>query len=220
MVLILLLTGGALMAQESYRKFRFSVLADPHLNWLHTDAVGVDPGKIQPGIGAGLRMEHFFQPQYAFSWGVQFNATGGSLVYQDTLFLNRITGPDTLMPGSTLRHRLQYVEIPFALRLMTQQIGYTTFFAEFGLDPWINTRALIDSKESGIVKDPYEHEVAAFNLAYHCGLGVFYSLSPNLTLIIGLNYKNTFLDLTRDAGFRSPDNVRVNQAGLTIGILF
>lgn len=219
-MLMLSLTAVSSHAQQNERRVRFSVLSEPHLNWLYSDVQKVVNGPLRLGIGGGLRLDYFFQSHYAFSVGVNMNVTGGNLVYQDPLILNRTTGLDTLAPGSTITYRLQYVEIPIAIKLLTREIGYLTYFAEFGLDPLINNRALINATDNNIESDPYQHEIGTFNLAYHGGFGVHYSFGGDLSLIVALEYKNSFLDLTLDKGLMPPDNIRLNQAALKIGILF
>jgi len=220
LILLAALSSADLQSQDASNRTRLALMAEPHLNWLNTDAQGIDQGSIRAGFGGGLRLEHYFQTHYAFSWGVQFNQTGGNLLHVDTLFLNRITGTDTLRPGTTLTYNLQYVEFPLAIRFLTREIGYTILYSEFGLDPAINTRAYLNASDNNIKKDPWMHEIAGFNLAYHASIGIMYSFSRNLTLLAGLSYKNNFLDITRDGGFLDPDNVRFNQVGLNLGLIF
>jgi len=211
---------SSVVAQQDYERFTFSIVAGPHVQWLHTDQLQADPGTIGVGFGAGLMADYYFQPHYIFSFGLRFNQTGGAISYGGPVYLNRITGLDTLQAGTKIKYHLQYVEIPLALKLMSREIGYVSFRTEFGLDPWINIKSLVSATDNNIRKEPYAHQINGFNLAYHLGTGINYSLGNGMALLFTLFYKNTFLDVTKDAGMPVHDNVRLNQAGITFGIVF
>ena len=209
-----------LSAQEENRKVRFLLYGEPHINWLYSDEPHLETGTVRMGVDAGMRLDLNFDRYYAFSFGAGIHQTGGKIGFTDTLYLDRITGFDTLVPGTQITYRLQYVEIPLAVKFKTPQIGYTTLFAEVGLDPMISTRALIDATDNSIIKESFQQGVYGFNLAYHTGIGLVYELRNGMGLQFQLVYQNTFLDVTREGNIRQPDNTRLNQAGLSIGIIF
>jgi hypothetical protein len=47
-----------------------------------------------------------------------------------------------------------------------------------------------------------------------------YAFGNGMGLQVQAIYKNTFLDVTRENDIRKPDNTRINQAGLSIGLIF
>lgn len=218
---ITLLFGSTLLpAQHSFRRVNFAISLQPHLNWIHADESFLGKGPVRLGIEGGLRMDYKFERFYALSFGVNLNQTGGNIIYKEALYLDLINGQNILQPGTRVTYRLQYVEIPVALKFIMPEIGYLTGFAEFGLDPMFNTHAFINATDNNIEKEPFQQGVNKFNLAWHTGIGFNYSLGGSLSLQFAIVYKNTFLDVTRENDIRKADNARINQVGLNMGLVF
>jgi opacity protein-like surface antigen len=209
-----------LFAQHAARKVSFGINLQPHVNWIRGDESFIGKGPVRLGIEGGLRLDYKFERFFALSFGVGLNQTGGNIVYKENLYLDLNSGLDTLLPGTRVSYRLQYVEVPAALKFILPEIGYQTWFAEVGLDPMFNTKAFINATDNNIAKEPFQQGVSRFNLAWHTGIGVTYSLGGNLSLQAALVYKNTFLDVTRENEIRKADNARINQVGLRMGIVF
>jgi len=218
--IILVFSPALLHAQHSDRRVSFAVNLQPHVNWIHGDESFLNSGPVRLGIEGGLRLDYKFERFYALSFGVNLNQTGGNIRYKDALSLDLNNGMVTLLPGTKVTYRLQYVEIPVALKFIMPEIGYSTLFLEIGLDPMINTGAFINATDNNIEKEPFQQGVGKFNLAWHTGLGLNYSLGGSLSLQFAIVYKNTFLDVTRENDIRKADNARINQVGLTIGLVF
>jgi len=218
---IILLFGSTLLhAQHSDRRVSFAFSLQPHLNWIHADESFLGQGPVRLGTEGGLRMDYKFERFYALSFGLNLNQTGGNIIYKDALYLDLIHGHDILQPGTRVTYRLQYVEIPVALKFIMPEIGYSTLFAEIGLDPMFNTQAFINATDNNIEKEPFQQGVNKFNLAWHTGIGINYSLGERLSLQFAIVYKNTFLDVTRENDSQKADNARINQVGLNMGIVF
>lgn len=207
-------------AQYHDRRVNFAISLGPQVNWIHADEPHLSTGPIRMGIGAGLRLDYKLQRFYALSFGVNLIQTGGNVIYNEPLYLDLTSGMDTLLQGTKVTYRLQYVEIPFALKILLPEIGYSTWYFEAGLDPMFNTQAFINTTDNNIEKEPFRQGVSPFNLAWHTGLGLNYSLGGSVCLQFTLFYMNSFLDVTRENDIRKPDNSRINQVGLNFGILF
>jgi len=175
---------------------------------------------VRAGISAGLRMDIRLRKHTALSFGVDWNHTAGNLYYQNPVIIDRVYGLDTLGAGASLIYRMQYLEIPVALKFFLPEIGYTTLFCEAGLDPMFNTGATLTQKPRGFNKESFVQGVAHFNLAYHAGIGFIYSFGEHLALQVLALYENTFLDVTRENEVRTDDNTRLNQVGLSVGLIF
>jgi hypothetical protein len=187
---------------------------------MHSDESTLGNGPIRLGLEGGLRLDYRFEKAFAFSFGISLNQTGGNIIYNKELVLDLSKGLVTLLPGTRVTYRLQYVEVPLALKFVLPEIGYQTWFAEIGLDPMFNTRAYINATDNNIEKEPYMNGINKFNLAWHTGLGLNYSLGGRLSLQFALVYKNTFLDVTSEKSLRKADNARINQIGLNVGLVF
>lgn len=218
-VIALLACTAVLNGQYAGRRVSYAISLQPHISWMHADELFTEKGPIRMGIESGLRVDYRFQRSFAFSFGLNLNHTGGNITYTDGLRLDLADGIDTVEPGTRVTYRLQYVEIPLALKLILPEIGYSTYFAEFGIDPMFNSRAFINATDNNIHKEPFKQGIGNVNLAWHTGAGLNYSLGGRLSLQFALIYKNTFLDVTRENNIRKADNVRINEIGLRIGLV-
>jgi hypothetical protein len=210
----------ALSGQSNDRKVRFSLGMEPHLNWIGSEDTHISKGPVRAALSGGVRIDYRFMKPFAFSFGANWNQTGGNIIYSVPIPLDLSAQRDTLMAGTRITYRLRYVEIPVALKIVLPEMGYSTWFIEAGLDPMFITGGFIDATDNNIDKVPFEEGVTPFNLAWHGGLGIDYSLGRFMSLRFELLYKNTFLDITREQDIRKPDNARVNQVGLCIALVF
>ena len=218
---IILFTGFvSLQAQKSYRRVSFGFGLQPHVSWFHADEAALSKGPVRLGIEGGLRLDFALQRLIALSVGVNLNQTGGNIIYNESQILDLDSVSKTVDAGTRVTYRLQFIEVPIAIKLMLPEIGYSTWFAEIGLDPMFNSSAYINATDNNIQREPFQQGVSRFNLAWHSGLGINYSLGRRMSLQFALMYKNSFLDMTRENDIRDADNVRINQVGLKMGILF
>ncbi len=217
---VLVFSFSMVDAQFQDRRLRFAVSVEPHFNWFHLADLNTDKGPGRLGINGGVRLDYKFEKFCAFSFGVNWNQTGGNIIYKDTLHLDLGAGNDTLRPGTRVTYRLQYIEIPLALKFMTREIGYSTGFLEIGLDPMFNIHSYINATDNNVENEPFKQGINRINLAWHTGVGLIYSLGGSVSLQFAVTYKNTFLDVTRENSIRKPDNARINVIGLNVGILF
>jgi len=221
LTVVTLLFGSVLLyAQHPTRRVNFAITLQPNVNWIHADELHLSTGPVRMGFEGGLRVDYKFERFYALSFGVNLNQTGGNILYNEPFILIRESGRDTLQSGTKVTYRLQYVEIPVAFKLILPEIGYSTGFAEVGIDPMLNTQAFINATDNNIEKESFEDGVRKFNLAWHAGLGLNYSLGGHMSVRVALMYKNTFLDVTSENNIRKADNTRINQVGLNIGLVF
>lgn len=215
LLIVLFLLGGSAVLQGQSR-LRFSVHADPQFAWLKSDEENVVHDGAILHVQTGLLMDLFFQRNYAFAIGLGINNLGGKLLYTDSTRF--ITDADTLLvsPGQTVRHNLQYLDIPLGLKLKSEELGYATFFLEAGFNPMINIAARVTSKDDSFEKENIREETRLFNLGYHVGIGVEYRLGGNTSAVGGVRWSSGLTDVT------GSDQANVNTRALSIhlGILF
>ena len=211
---------GSLSAQYKDSPLKFTISAASHLNWLFSDHPDNTPGPVRLGGGAELHLDYFFEPHFAFSTGVIWTLTGGNMIYSKSVPMSFITGLYTLPPGAQLTYRLQFVEIPLGLKLVSREIGYSTFFSDFGINPMWRNKATGDTSDGMNEKNPIFKEVSRYNVGYHVELGICYSLGNKTSIVVSGFYKNTFLDFTTDYMDKPHDNSRINLAGIKLGFGF
>lgn len=181
---------------------RFSFVLAPQLSWIKSDHDNIDNKGSDFGYNFGVVIDRFFGNNYAFSTGLTINTTGGKLAYQpvgDEAAYNRT-------------YKLKYIEVPLGLKLRSEDIHRANIYGRFGLSPQINIQAR-DGNDKNISK-----EVRLFDLGYHLGGGVEYSLGGRNALMLGLVFTNGFSDVTKQAPF--DDKSILNRLVFEFGFIF
>jgi hypothetical protein len=98
------------------------------------------------------------------------------------------------------------------LRLRSGDLHRTNIYGRFGLSPQINIKA---SDSNG---DNIDYEVKVFDLGYHLGGGIEYSLGGRNALMFGLIFNNGFVDITKKEHF--DDKAILNRLTFEFGFIF
>jgi hypothetical protein len=106
------------------------------------------------------------------------------------------------------------------MKLQTNRIGYTRYFVEAGLDPLIRLKSTIDVDYEDLKNEPFTEGIPVFNLAYHQQSGydihlpvcwpfrcLFFTRIPSLILL-------------KSTPKQPADNIRLNQAGISLALTF
>lgn len=211
MLLFFLMYGYSASAQV-----RFGVVAHPQYTWMASETADVTNRSGKIGFNGGLIIEKYFAENYAFMSGISISVEGGKLSYEDTLHYVVNNAQTRIFPETKLDYSLQYVQIPFGLKLKSNEIGYTTFFANLGFTAGINIKARLKDSEKQIQDEDISEEIKLFDLGYHFGGGIEYSLGGNTSVLAGVSFVNGFIDITG----RSEDKITMKNISLRLGILF
>jgi hypothetical protein len=198
------------------KEMRFSVHADPQFAWFSSDEAEVTPSGSIFNIQTGLQMDLFFSPNYAFALGFGINNMGGRLMYTDSTSFTSDTDTLWAMPGSIMKHRLQYIDIPLGLKLKTEELGYITGFLQIGFNPMFNINAFGTTEDKAFDKENIRESTNLFSLGYHVGAGVEYRLGGKTAVIGGLRWSSGLTDVTGS----DKANVTLNAISIHVGILF
>jgi hypothetical protein len=202
-------------AQVVWTRFKFGVQASPTFSWLKTDDQKIRNNGFNTGMKLGATADYFFLENYAISTGIGFafnqggklfHEVGGNFLSNSTLSDNRYNSnqvPKPLEDEVNVRYHIQYVEIPLALKMKTQQFGYLRYFAQAPiLNIGIRTQARGDIKAENInlKAENIKPDVKSLALSWGIGGGVEYDVSPSTSLVGGLYFNKMFTDITRDRG--------------------
>ena len=215
--LLLLIGLGFVSAGFAQQNFSLSFSASPTLNWMSPGVREIQNNKSTVGYEFGVNADIFFDEKhrYAFNTGVMIANTGGELTYNTSGDFS--FGGETFASGTSIRYRLEYVEIPFALKLRTKQFYRWTYWGLFGIVGSVNVRAKGDSSDGVLDKTDINKEVKLFNTALNLGLGGEYDLGERNALILGLAYKSGFSDITkRSLG----EKTTLNSLTFKLGLVF
>jgi hypothetical protein len=205
---------------QSQQKIGFGVHADPAISWFSSDISAVRNDGARPGFNFGLSYNKYFTPNYSFSTGISLINAGGRLTSKDTTVMEFTNFNSVVLPGKPVTYKIQYLSVPIGLKLQTNQIGYLTFFTDLGFDPKIVIGSKADILSINISGENAKKEVNMFNLSYHVTAGIEYSLGGSTALLLGLNFDNNFLDITKDNGKQLTDKISHKILSVRLGINF
>jgi len=181
-------------------------------------------------FGFGLSTDILFTETYAIGTGLNIDNMGGTLEYltQKKEFAGQPEEMDYIVERERT-YNLKYVELPLTLKMRTNEIGYITYWGQFGLGLGINWRANAEDTDSYIrefdsdtgnwegtdkadvsledidVSD--EIKIARASLIF--GAGIEYNLSGSTSIVAGLTFNNGITNIfSKDAlGIeRQPEN--------------
>lgn len=218
--LVLLLTAGPLLADDDFG-FRFGLNASPNLSWFRTETRGYDNRGVDLGFSYGLIVDYEFAQNYAVTSGLNILSTGGKMRYR---YLHE--GVDT---HKRRDYNLRYLELPLGLKLRTDEMGFMTYYGQFGLGFGFNIRAKADDRiyleEDSTLRFSevdISDETRFLRASLIIGAGAEYSLGGRTSLLGGITFHNSFaniLDVDNPAVATSPSAVN-NYLELTLGVMF
>jgi hypothetical protein len=217
LISFLIFSASALNAQQ---KISFGIHADPAISWFSSDNNGIKNDGARPGFNFGLKFNKYFTPNYSFSTGINILSAGGRLVSKDTSTMAFSNFTSIVDPGNPVIYRIQYLTVPIGIKLQTNQIGYLTFFTDLGIDPKVVIGGKADIPSLDISGENAMNELRMFNLSYHVTAGIEYSLGGNTAMVLGLNFDNNFLDITKENGDQLIDKISHKIVSFRIGVNF
>lgn len=210
--LILILIIGLYLpaiSEAQDQKFHFGFKITPNMAWIKPDQKNLDREGYRFGFTYGVQTEFRLSENYAFATGAQMSYRGGKL--------KRDSGADSL--GNNLAdvstiYKIQYVEIPLTIKMLTNQFNKVRYFGQFGFAPGVMIRAL---KEVGSEdKIDAKKDINFFNVNMIIAAGLEYEISGSTVAFGGIEFNNGFVDVIDGDGGKGFSNY----LGLNIGILF
>lgn len=205
--------GYSAIAQD----VKFGVFIEPQITWLTPEARNISTDGTTLGLNGGLSVDKYFQKNYAISTGLSTGWQGGKLKFDDQITMEVYDSVTTLPANSVVKYRLNYITVPLGLKLRSNEIGFITFFASIGFTNQINIKAIASSDlgANALDKDAIKSEIGLFNMGYHIGGGVDYSLGKDTSISLGIIYNDGFIDITT-----SSPRVTSRMISLRAGIIF
>jgi hypothetical protein len=205
----------AVLSLNTHSQVRFGLYGNVLGSWFSTSGKNIENTGFKTKIGYGLQFDNFFTENYAFTMGLNMHNTGSNLKLSDTFALNIDGTSDTILPGNSIHYYYQAIRIPIGLRFLTNEIGYSTFYAELGLAPEIMLKASADIPSLGIKKGNIIKETNLINVGYFIGGGLEYSLGGSTRIMCGLLYQNGLVNMTK-----FDETVNMHFFTLKTGVIF
>jgi len=251
-IVLVLLSIGTLSAQESpgvsFKKHRLGVRIAPGISYLNVGKLGQENDGVSYAFGYGLQYEYGFSDNFSISTGLLMNTFRGNVNYNDSLYFvyeksaSGQTVKDTASQILGRKYTFKSIDIPFALKLKTPEIGYLTYFVEFGTtlsiiyDSYTSKNNVIltsGDSEAELSGDSEKinanDDVNLFKGALNVGLGVEYNLIGNTSLLVGLNWNSAFTNILnkksdelfyQNGGGKFNQVVKSDYIALSIGVQF
>lgn len=180
-------------SQEVEKNFKLGFTLSPNLSWVTNDGNDFVADGSKVGFSYGVLADIGFAKNYFFS----------------TAFTVTALNSKALKTGvSTDQYRLQYIEVPFTLKLKSNPTDQGRFYGQFGLGTGINISAKKDAESAGsniLVKDiSISSDVNAFRLGLIMGAGAEWNAGRNLTVLTGVTFNNGFTKVFKDYDSRNP----------------
>lgn len=202
-VLLVFIFNSSLSAQ----KFQFGIHGLPLLNYVTTDDENVETAaKLK--FGFGLITQYNFTDRYSLSTGVDILNRGGEITLRDT----------------TGNYSAGFVNIPIILKMRSREVGYLTYFANFGggLSFKTGEDVSFDPEFDQNQVAELDYYISPLNITFAIGGGVEYNLGGSTSLIAELTYNRSLVDnfasdniyLTSDAKYK------LDYVALKVGIIF
>jgi len=214
--ILLIITFFTFNSFAQIDRFTFGLKFSPSISWLKSSTKGLDSEGSKLGFSYGIMTDFNFTDNYSFATGLDITYRGGVL----STVLN-----DSLYRGTTT-YRLQYIEIPLTLKMRTNEIGYFTYFGQFGLVPGINIRAKGDVEFSPTIAGfpnkateddiDLKDEINVPTLSLLIALGTEYSLAGDTRLMIAFAFNNGFIDVLDNKSLKATSSY----FALNLGVFF
>ena len=207
-------------------KFRMGLHFLPSVAWMDVrDGTTLSDGSIVR-FGFGFTADVMFADNYAIGTGINVFRNGGRFSHFD-----RIQGdPQDVSNDSTQflvrRDRVltqHWVELPLSFKFRTREIGYITYWGQFGLGLGLNLRSTADDRldylyqevdadqdlwveasDLGVFPEddlPVEDDAALLRAAMLIGVGIEYNLSGKTALLLGATFNNGLFNVVSNRNF-------------------
>ena len=188
---------------DENRTIRFGLQFNPNISWFKANSDGYKSGGSEIGFEYGLSFEYFISKNHLISTGVFMLNPGGNLNYKGVA----LNLSDSLVSADVENeYRLGYINIPLTLKLRTNEIGYFTYFGQFGINAAFNyraksealytyqeTRKSFPSSYLDTRKDA-KGDINFINMNLVIGGGIEYNISGNTSLMLGVTFNNGFIN--------------------------
>lgn len=225
-------------AQDDFRKFRFGLKASPNVGWFKPDTKGFESEGAKINFSYGLMTEFGLGNNYSLATGLEVTTLGGKLSFPDSTFYYVDDIVDTANRFILMErtYKVQYIDLPILLKMKTNEIGYLTYFGQFGFNFGFRTKATADdygrfpstAKEAELEDNNINKDANLMRIGLNIGAGAEYNLSGKTSLLFSVNYNNGFTNalkknsssLKNAAGAELAQKALSKYIALNVGILF
>ena len=217
--LLLTLSIAILIIPASAQKFSGGFEGGFIYSWLNTNSKNATTVNGRLNFTYGAFLDKNLSDVFTLTTGINSNYLGGAVRYKDPITLNWDDKDYNISKDAKITYKIQQLEIPISIKGKTQEIGYITYFGRLGMSPAIVIKSRADIE--GTVMDPenklvtdeedlvdlnIKKNINPFNIGWHVGGGIEYSLGGSTSVIAELMFSQNFLSMTKDNITEPTDN--------------
>ena len=230
-----LITGTAtLHAQDatSSEGVRFGLKLSPNMGIVKPETKGIDGNGTGLGYTFGLMTEFPIgtNGNYRFATGLNLNNIVGK--WKESYSYYDVGGTTLKTKELETEAKLQYIELPLTIKLMTNEIGYMRYYAVVGAGNAFNIKAKasqvvptqvgtlndepIVSEFTELKDEDLQDDIMLYKASLIVGAGMEYNFSGSTSLLVGLTYNNGFTNILDIEGQKA----KAHYFELTVGVFF
>lgn len=171
----------------SQRRVNLGLTFSPNMSWLRYGGNNKVDKKLELGYSYGLAADFALAENYAFATGF--------------LVTNLKSSAQLAPQAPTNTYKIQYLDIPFGLKLKSTQRYYRSYFGQFGFTGGIkmsSERAVGDEESLDLGS-----EAKPLRLGLQIGGGVEWQLDHNLKMMTGLSFNNGLNEVFKEGGAKN-----------------
>jgi hypothetical protein len=223
-LIVFVFMSSIVTAQSTDRTFRFGVYGDLGTSWAKPKIDGYNYNGITSAYGYGLLFDYYFTKNYVFNSGLYVDYIGGKLSFDENKTIDGILKSGIM----NRKYAIQYLEIPIALKLKTNEIGYLRYFVQLGFNTGFRLKAkgTDEFEYAASVTKPettsITKQVSFFKLSFVAGLGAEYEINSSISAFGQLNFNNGLSDYLSGSNVQTgiKEKAILNKLGLTVGLIF
>jgi len=215
-IIILILLSISLLSQS--QSFKLGFQASPQLTWMNSSDNLILNDQSRLGIKYGIDADIYLfgVPRYSLNTGlfISYNSFKTMYSLENPILVNNIS----LANPVSIKYKLNYIEIPFDIKLRSDQFYRLTYYGQFGITNLINISAKAESSDLKLSSSDVSESIRMFEMGMIMGGGVEYDVGGNTALNFGIQYTNYFLDATSIKNL--DEKTKFNSLRLVIGVMF
>lgn len=207
-----------LAAVTKAQVWQFSVHTDPAVNWFYSDSHYVTNAGGQFGLRAGMEVTWSFVERVGLLSGISYDLRMADLRYADTAMTvdTKYMGLVSMPRGSMLKTNVQYIYIPFGIKMKAIQIGYWSVTSAVGVSSDVLFSQRVKLGEEGFKESVANGFFSWGFLGYFLRVGAEYSLGGRSAIDMGVAYHGTFTAVAKTG----VGNLYYHNLSFRVGFLF
>lgn len=195
--------------------FRLGLTANPTFGMISAEE-GKGKG-TNLGFSYGLIADFNFAERYSLSTGLTITSINGKSTEINAMPYHAVLSSIGAVEYN-LKYKLQYIEVPLAIKLRTAEMGELKWFGQFGLSNGFRIKSRQDAFR-GTTELADHVNSASWTRFYRAGLliggGVEYALDSHTSIMTGLTLNNGLSNISTE-----PRTVKNHYVALNIGVFF